>query len=961
VPEAAWRLRKARSLVKLLALAPGHRRHREEVVEVLWSDQEPKAAEHNLQQTLYIARRALDPGASGGFRYLALQGPALVLSPADPVWTDLEAFAAAAEAARREGEPVAYRAALDLYAGDLLPEDRFEDWVGERREQLRREYLGLLTDLASLLEARGDEPAAMASWGRVLAEDPASEGAHRGLMRLYARTDRRQEALRQYQALVEVLRRELDIEPEPASRALYREILEGRFRSGGAGAEGEGRKRPQERPPEAGTGALPAPGGSRTNLPARLSSFVGRGREMAQIGRILARTRLLTLTGAGGCGKTTLALATAAGLRGEFRDGVWLVELAALDDPNLVPHAVGHALGLREEPGRSLEAALGTFLSAKQLLLVLDNCEHLAEACAKLADRLLRACPELRILATSREALRSEGEMTWVVPSLSLPDARQDASPEELEASEAVRLFVDRAGAVLPGWGLGGDNGAAVARICRRLDGIPLAIELAAARVNVLSVGDIATRLEADFSLLSGGNRTALPRHQSLRATLDWSYGLLSEPAQGWFRRLGVFAGSFTLEAAEAVCGEAGGRWTVDGGDEPSSALDLLSELVNKSLVVADPGGEGLVRYRLLEPLRQYAWGRLVEGGEAAAARRRHAWYYAALAEGIEPYLTAPAASGFDQGTWFDRLAAEHDNLRVAFREAVEREEPEMALRLVGALWRFWFVRGHHGEGQHRLEEALTQRIGAASRFRAKALLVAVFLAFAVGDLERTTRLAAEGLALFRELGDSKGIADALLVMGMSASSLAAFGRAEALWTESLALYRTLRDKQGVGLSLGYRSVARQAQGDPEGVADLEEGLTLLCELGDQLSMAMILESAAYLAHDRGDPERAAALSADGLSRYFEIGDRRGVAGFLWLMAADAIAQGRSVRAARLLGAAESLHQAVGSAPSPSWRAKYERNVAAVRTALGEEAFAAAWAVGRQMSMEQATKYARTP
>jgi non-specific serine/threonine protein kinase len=730
-----------------------------------------------------------------------------------------------------------------------------------------------------------------------------------------------------------------------------------------------------------GTGVegQPVPEAGRTNLPIRLSSFVGRRREMAQVKRMLAASRLLTLTGAGGCGKTALALATAAELQGEFPDGVWLVELATLDDPRLVAHATARALGLRDDRVRSLEVMLAEFLRTKRLLLVLDSCEHLGEGCARLAGRLLGSCADLRILATSREPLRCEGEITWVVPSLSLPDLRGELSPQRLAESEAVGLFVDRARATLPEWALGDHNAAAVARVCRRLDGIPLAIELAAARVRVLPVEEIAARLDDDFALLSGGSRTALPRHQSLKATVDWSYGLLSEEARAWFRRLGVFAGSFTLDAAAAVCGEDDGRRTTDEGQgtrphpnplpegegstavhRPPSSLDLLSELVDKSMVVAGPSGQGTVRYRLLEPLRQYARGLLVERGEAAATQRRHAAYYAALAEAIEPILRAPAPTGLAQRTWFDRLAVEYDNLRAAFRSAVEGVDAEAAARLVRALWWYWLVRGHPSEGVQRLEEALAGEVGKAPVFRARALLSVFLLTFGVGEPERARELAMESLALSRQLGDRQTVAETLLRLGGFESYLSNHEEAKALTAESLTLNRALGNRQAIGTSLGHLGVVTLFSGDLSGRADFEEGLAILEEVGDQLGMGHILEGSAQVANYRGDHVRAAALAAAGLAQFRDLGDTRGAAACLEIMAAAACSQGRPEQAAPLFGAAEGLLEGVGADLNDSWRGKSARYVAGVRAALGEDAFAAAWAAGRQMTLEEAMDLAGT-
>src|ERR671916_121532 len=366
------------------------------------------------------------------------------------------------------------------------------------------------------------------------------------------------------------------------------------------------------------------------NLPSELSSFVGREEELAEVKRLLENGRLLTLTGSGGCGKTRLALAVARELVEGFEDGVWLVELASLADPSLVPQVVAFTLGVREQPGRSLTETLSDYLSSKKMLLVLDNCEHLIEACATLAEALLRSCPELRVMATSREALGITGEVAWHVPSLSLPDVRRLPDIESLPRYESARLFVERAAAVKQTFTLTDQNAVAVAQVCYRLDGIPLAIELAAARAKVLSVEQIADRLNDPFGLLSAGGRTAMPRHRTLHATMDWSHELLPDEERALFRRLSVFAGGFSLEAAESVC--AGEEL------ERDEVLELLSHLVDKSLVVArEVSGEA--RYRLLETVRQYAREKLSESDEAELLRERHAGFYLALAEEAEPEL----------------------------------------------------------------------------------------------------------------------------------------------------------------------------------------------------------------------------------------------------------------------------------------------------------------------------------
>jgi len=651
IEEGAWRLRKAANLVKLLALAAGNRLHREQVMYTLWPELEIRAASNNLRQTVHTARRTFD--LSMGSRYLASRDESLVMCPESSLWVDVDAFEEAARTARRSREPALYRAALDLYTGELLPTDRYEEWAEEPRRRLQETYLSLLLGLAHLHEELADYDSAIEALRRVVSEEPTREEAHVGLMRLYALAGNSGEALAQYGRLEETLSRALGTEPAASSRALREEITAGRFPP----TEGQFLTSSSEGPPDAG----------KHNLPAPRSSFVGRETELRNVKRDLAMTRLLTLTGVGGCGKTRLALEMARELVGAYPDGVWLVELAALSEGALVAQALASVLGMQEQPDRSLTDALVDFLRTKRALLVLDNCEHLVDAVARLADVLLDSCHHLRVLATSRESLNVEGELSWLVPSLSAPSLLQSPKVEELAGYESVRLFVERARHRNPAFSLTPENSHAVARICGRLDGIPLAIELAAARVG-LSVEQIATRLDDSLRLLSAGSRTASPRQRTLRGTLDWSYELLSMPEQSLFCRLSVFAGGWTLQAAEVV-----GAGDTQHGD----VVDLLSRLVDKSLVVAETTGIGGARYRMLEPIRQYAQEKLEESGEAEEVRSQHASFFLALAEEAEPGLRGP-----EDAEWLERLEAEHDNMRAALSWALERGQTELGLRL---------------------------------------------------------------------------------------------------------------------------------------------------------------------------------------------------------------------------------------------------------------------------------------
>ena len=684
IGEEEWRLKKAGSLVKLLALAEGHRLHREQAMELLWPGLDSEASVNNLHYALHVARRVLEPAApaSATSRYLRLRGEQLALCPEGPLWVDVEAFEEAAATARRAClEPAAFQAAIELYSGELLPEDRYEPWAEERRAELRELYLSLLVELAGLYEQRKEFEPAIKALSRVVGEESAHQGAHVGLMRLYAFSGRRREALRQYERLRDILFRELGAKPDEVATRLQEEIWAGAFQSVDQLVTAGG-----DSPPEESTGA------GKHNLPLARTSFVGREREIVEVKRLLAMTRLLTLVGAGGLGKTRLALEVARDLVGAYLDGAWLVELASLSKGELVPQAMAQALGVREQSNRPLVQTLEDALCAKKILLVVDNCEHLAEAVVRLLDALLSSCPGLRILATSRETLNAAGEVSWVMPSLTLPELRYPPfTVKELEGYESVRLFVERARQRDPSFALTLQNAPAVTDVCRRLDGIPLAIELTTARMGVLSAEQLAERLEDSLKLLTGGGRTVEPRQQTLRATLDWSHELLKEAERVLFRRLSVFAGGWKLEAAEEVCsGE---------GIEQDDILDLLSRLVDKSLVVAEaptsPGAGGALRYRMLEPVRQYGRECLEESGETERVHDRHARHYLALAEAARPKLVGP-----EEVAWLVLLEEEHDNLRAVLNWVIRGSEVAVGARLALALWRFWDGRVYLSEGR---------------------------------------------------------------------------------------------------------------------------------------------------------------------------------------------------------------------------------------------------------------------
>jgi predicted ATPase/DNA-binding SARP family transcriptional activator len=949
IGEEEWRLKKAASLVKLLALAEGHRMHREQAIELLWPDLDPEASLNNLHYALHVARRTLEPPvrASAASHYLHLRGEQITLCPDGPLWVDVEAFEEAAATARHALQPAAYRTAIELYTGELLPQDRYELWVEERREELGEVYLSLLLELAGLYEERKEFGEAIEALGRVVAEEPTHEGAHAGLMRLYAFSGRRREALRQYERLREALSRDLDTEPGANTQRLYEEIRAGSFPAAPSPSF-------VGHPPEE-----PADSSSRHNLPAFMSSFVGREREIPEVRRTLSMTRLLTLTGAGSSGKTRLALEAARDLVSIYPEGVWLVELASLSEPELVQQAVAQALGVREQPNRPLLQTLKVALRAKKMLMIMDNCEHLQGAVVRLVDALLGSCPGLRVLATSRETLNTAGEVAWVVPSLTVPVSRQEEAytPEELEAYESVRLFVERARQRDPYFALTPRNTPAVAQICRRLEGIPLAIELAAARMGVLSAEQLASRLEDSLKLLNRGGPTAEPRHQTLKATLDWSFELLSEAERKLFGRLSVFVGGWTLEAAEEVCsGE---------GIERDEVVDLLSELVEKSLVMAEAGEEGVPRFRMLEPIRQYGQERLEEGGEAERVRERHTEYYLQLAEGEATEEADPRVRGARPVAWFKRMESEHANLRAALSWALDKHAElhgggaaELGLRMAVALFWFWHTLGSLTEGRMYLERALSSRSSpTTSRWRARALNASAGLAIPQRDYGASKTLTEEGLALYRELKDEEGIASALTDLGL----VALWGQRDdilvpAVLEELAELKPRLKNRNTLAYLLLLEGMIALSRGDLEHSITLhEESLELFRETRETPGIVTCLGQLGGIVLIRGDYQRAVPLLQETLRLGWELNSSVAIQTPLYLLACVAASRGQPVCAARLWGAVEGMEEAYGVHVTPIALSttNYEGRLAAARSQLDEEAWVGAWAEGKAMPLER--------
>lgn len=677
------------------------------------------------------------------------------------------------------------------------------------------------------------------------------------------------------------------------------------------------------------------PRARRSNLRPGLTSFVGREGERREVARLIETTRLVTLTGSGGSGKTRLACEVAAEVADAFAGGVWVVELESLQDATLVPEAIAGVAGAEDEPGLPALEVAAELLGSEETLLVLDNCEHVLEACADAAAELLVHAPTLRLLATSREPLAVPGETVWQVPPLSVPATGAEAEPETLEGYDAVRLFCERARLAQPGFALTAENAAAVTRICRGLDGVPLAIELAAGRLPLLQPEEIASRLDERLATVSAPVRGLPDRQRTLRAVMDWSYDLLPEGEQALFRRLGVFAGGFVLDSAAHV-----------SELEPGEMLGLLDGLVRRSLVRAEDHG-GHTRYRLLEVVRRYALERLEEAGEDAEAGARHARWCVSVAEEAEDALTG----GEGEVERLAVLEAEHDNFRAALRWALgPGADPHLAQRLAGALARFWELGGNVAEGRAWLQAAVDGG-GPPSPPRAKALLRAAVFARIQGDYPGSRRLAEEALRVVREIGDELGEASSLTALGGVAWSSGE--RARSLSTDSLALGRLLRQTRGItdsvselgvlvwesgdrsdvralheqGLEIARRCGDERAEaesllwlgntdvaaGEPAGArARYEEALPRFRALGDRRRVADVLSNLALVAHAEGDPEGAAELHAESLGLRRQVGHRRGIAVSCLNLGELAHARGRPEEARALFEEASAIAEELG-------------------------------------------------
>jgi predicted ATPase/DNA-binding CsgD family transcriptional regulator len=727
------------------------------------------------------------------------------------------------------------------------------------------------------------------------------------------------------------------------------------------------------------------------NLPPSLSSFIGRAREIAELEHLVNSTRLLTLTGAGGCGKTRLALHMATEWLNRFEDGVWSVELAVLPDPSLLPQAVLQTLGFPEPPSRAPIDLLTDYFQPKHSLLILDNCEHIIDACAKFVSHLLKACPQLTIVVTSREALNIDGELAWIVPSLQIPTIPSPSIISDLDQCDAVQLFLARASAVAPDFALTQQNADAIIKICEKLDGMPLAIELAAARIKVLGLEQIAERLDNALQLLTQGRRTAPSRHQTLRATMDWSYNLLSEAEKKLFKRTAVFAGGFTLEAAEIIC--------VGEGVESEDVLELVTSLVNKSLLVSiertaksQDLAEGSLHYRFLEPIRQYAREKLIEAGEEALIRDRHLSYFHNWTRTTETKLYAA-----EQLTQLANLERDLDNIRAALQWAL-KTQPIMALRMVAALTLFWNVRGYTTDGRRWGEQALkrTEKDLAPEVVdaRARTLSMVAFLTMTQGDNQSASNLVTQAIPMLRAHNDEIGLARALFVQSVALSFLGQSSMARAAAEESReigfrlddpfissfsmsimagAMFRVgeidtsqrfmqeaLINSSRVGsplalcLSLWGASRAALSQGNLKAARQYtEESLALIRQVGDKHRINLIASELAHILRHMGNLREAEKLYVEAIHGWRDYGQFGGMARCVECLAFIAIAEKQDKQAARWLGAAEIIRKVSHAEMIPPEQEEYQREVTILRGRMSPENFADSWSEGKGMALQQ--------
>ena len=1001
-----------KALAILVYLTINREQHtREYLSAMLWPEYNQEKAFTNLRQTLRETQQAIGEG------WIIADLETVGLNTESDIWLDVAHFESLINESRTQTD-ISLRIPLlvdsvTIYRNHFLTgfslkdAPHFNEWAFTESENLRSKLAIALTMLSNDLCSLGQAETAIPHARRLIALDPLNEASHRQMMKVYIEAGQHNTALKQYQTCEQVLRKELGIDPQPETRALYKQIRKGELKS--------------TQPVKLIEASSP-----QHNLPYQLSKFIGREKELSEIKNLIKDNRLVTLIGTGGIGKTRLSLKTGEVLLNEFIDGVWFVEFAPLSDPALVRQTVAGLFNLVEQTEAASPTKLIQTLYSKKLILIFDNCEHLLDACARLADDLLKNCPNLKILATSREPLGITGEAQYHVPPLALPDIQHLL--EQILGYESIQLFEERARLVQENFSLTMVNASPIAHICQRLDGIPLAIELAAARVNLLSPEQIALKLDESFNLLTGGSRTAMPRHQTLRASIDWSWRLLSQPEQIILRRLSIFAGGWTLDAADAVC--------AGNGVESQQVLDVMTQLVAKSLVVVnqarpefdrrEAGRER--RYHLLDMVRQYAREKLSEAHEAENIYTQHLKYFLNLSEQIEHELVRSK-----QKEWYARANDERDNLRAALEQA-GRTDVEAGLYISSKLQNFWESFDNR-EGARWLAEflqrpeshdyplarakalcaqgwfqALSQQLDTArsaaeeclALYRAcgdrhgqvDGLNLRGFISIADGD-KKVEYYCQQALAMARSLGDLVRQATALNIMGWEQNDLK---HGFAYWEEAIPLYREVGNWRALANCLGRVGLFLVLDGNVEPAQKyLDESNLLYKQLNITTDQRQLFSAYGQMAIMRGDYEQARAYNQENVRIAKELGNRLdylwssaragyvelhagnltearrifvettqefqkdrytiGIVVSLEWMASLYIAVGKAEYAARLIGWADATREGIGNTRPLLEQADVDRDIAAVVTKIGRDAFQDAYNKGQVMTIDEATAF----
>jgi predicted ATPase/DNA-binding SARP family transcriptional activator len=929
-------LRKALALLVYLVVTR-QEHSRDHLATMFWPNDNQTKARGNLRRALSRLNTALDENQ------LDITRESVQISSNTVPAVDIDAFHNCLSECLSHGHPgektcpdcmPLLEEAAAIYSSDFmlgfsLPDcPTFDDWQFFQTEELRQALSSTLERLVNGFSSSGDFTSALPYATRWVALDPLHEPAQRKLMETYALSGQDSAALRQYKKYEQLINQELDIPPGDEIRALYEAILAKRYTADSA-AEAAMPSLPSQRVPP------------RHNLPILPTQFIGRDQELEAIRSLLfddPRCRLLTLVGPGGIGKTRLGIKAAERCVDHFKDGVFYVDFAPIRDPDLVQLSIAQGLGLREYIDTSLEESLRKFLADREILFIFDNFDHVIRA-APVVSSLLGIAPKLVIIVTSREALQVYGEQEFPVPALLLPEQDGSVSPEEVAGVEAVELFIQRAQAVKPDFLLTDENARDVVEICSRLDGLPLAIELAAARSKLFTPKMLCERLERRLDTLVGGSRDLPARMRTLRNSIDWSYSLLDDQEKKLFSRLSVFQGGRTIEAIAAVCLEG---LSID-------VLEIIESLLNKSLIHQDVNPRAEIRFIFLESIHEYAREQLEGCGDAERFKQRHAEYYAALAEKAEPELFKP-----DQAYWFTRLDAEKDNFRTAINWAFEHGDAELSLRIISALWENWYINGQFTEVSAWINRGLKFAEEIPASLHAKVLNTAAYFAFTMGDYKLD--YVEKAIHIAQQAGDKENLSWALFFKGLSLTAYPELHVEGAKYCrEALSLFEELGDQPGISIAYNALGEYSRMKGDYEEAKRFyQEGVRVSTDYGNLHRKSILLENLSQIAYHQGDYDDAEAYVLEEISIVRELNLSFSLVASLSILAGPICAKGEPERAARLMSAAIHLFETMGGGIQPADQPTIDLYLRTIKDQLNEDTFRTAWEQGKKLTMEEA-------